>query len=431
MMKRRLSLLVTTALTAGLHAQWSPSYHPNNTEPMYAIESHGGDLFASSNMEGFIRSTDDGMSWASVGQTGFTTSFIGTRVSHIRSVGDDLLVVTFNPSFASSMIYRSTDGGNTFTPDTVGLPKVSGNNECVNIDRIEQHNGWVVVDVANLGNWWLVPGSGAWQKNNDPGTTWSENFTFHNGTAYTWGTSNLYTATDPLGAWTQVASNGVPPWFTAQMLTCDASSGRLFVVGQSATTQEYALLHSDNAGVDWSDIALEPIQGNNWLGSPQTITALYASNGLLEIAMQNEAGTSPPNVFASTNASTFTADHEGLLTDAGQFQHGIGFVAHASKLFMAMSAPGIWMKDLATGVPDVVAGATDLIAYPSPALDRVRVLHDSRVVAARAWDASGRMVEVPVAIDGTLDLSTFSPGVWQMELHFVDGTDGHTRVMKD
>ena len=102
-----------------LHAQRSATYHPNSFEPIYAIGRPGGLLFVSSNTEG-----------------------IGTRVTHIRIVGDDLLIVTFNPSFASRMLYRSADGGNTFAPDTVELPKVSGNNECVNIDRIEQRNGW-------------------------------------------------------------------------------------------------------------------------------------------------------------------------------------------------------------------------------------------------------------------------------------------------
>lgn len=430
-MKRTFSFLFFVPLAISLSAQWSASYHPNNFEPMYAIESHDGALFASSNTEGFIRSTNDGASWAPVGQTGFTTSFIGTRVSHIRSVGDDLLVVTFNPTYASSMVYRSADGGNTFVPDTAGLPKVSGNNECVNIDRIEQHNGWVVVDVANIGNWWLVPGNSAWQKNNDTVTQWSENFAFHNGMAYTWGTSKMYAASDPLGAWSQVASNGVPPWFTAHTLKCDASNGRLFVVGQSTTTQEYALLFSDDAGVNWSDIPLEPIQGTNWLGGMQTITALYAQNGLLEVALQNEAGTSLPNVFVSTDAATFTTDNNGLLADAGQLQHGTDFVAHAGKLFMVMSSPGIWMKDLATGLSVILPQGSSLMVHPSPAAYQVHVHADSPVVAVKAWDAAGRRFEVPVIGNGTIGVESLSRGVWQIEVRFADGSWGRGRFVRE
>ncbi|HMQ77423.1 MAG TPA: hypothetical protein PKE21_14990 [Flavobacteriales bacterium] len=364
-MLRSICSSVLSLLTLLGSAQWNDSYSVASAEPIYAVEVHDGQVFGSANMDGFVRSTDNGLSWSPAGQSGFTTSFIGTRVSHIRSAGDDLLVVTFNPSYASSMVYRSSDGGITFVPDTAGLPKVAGNNECVNIDRIEHHDGLVVVDVANLGNWWKAPGASTWVQNQDAATLYAENFAFHAATAYTWAGYHLHSSTDMGATWTAAADAGVPAWFTESWLQADPVTGRLYVVGTSITTQEYRLLYSDNGGASWDSIPLAPIRGSNWLGTGQTITAIHAYDGRLSVALQNEAGTSAPNVWLTTDMATFQSDHAGLPIDAGQLQHGIGFARGGGRLFLALSSGGIWMKDAGTGFTDRSAPAA-LEVFPNP-----------------------------------------------------------------
>src|SRR5690606_17060750 len=153
------------ALFAILHtqAQWEPTgISTNLNEGIYDVTSHNGTLFASVNANGFIKSTDDGTSWQQVGQTGFVTNPTSRRVTHIRSTDNELYAVTFFANSASSMIYKSSDNGQTFVPDITGMP--ANGSEIVDIDYFYSHNNYLVA-VVNSGNYIKSTSATTWQKN--------------------------------------------------------------------------------------------------------------------------------------------------------------------------------------------------------------------------------------------------------------------------
>lgn len=115
-MKIISTFLISLLFVIQTQAQWEATGISTNTiEGIYDVSTHNGELFASANTAGFIKSTDNGSTWNAAGQTGFTTNVNSRRITHIRSTGTTLYAVTFYANNASSMIYKSVDNGQTFT----------------------------------------------------------------------------------------------------------------------------------------------------------------------------------------------------------------------------------------------------------------------------------------------------------------------------
>lgn len=70
------------------------------------------------------------------------------------------------------------------------------------------------------------------------------------------------------------------------------------------------------------------------------------------------------------------------------------------------------------------------VLYPSPATDRLWLRDGPPIAAARAWDMAGRSATAPVLDGQSLDIAHWAPGLWMVELRFVDGTTKRYRMMK-
>ena len=396
-MKAYYLILIGFFIVQPAFSQWEGcNISTSQYNGIWDIESHNGLLFASRNEAGLIVSSDNGQSWNPVNQTGFTTNPISQRVSHIVSSGTNLYAVTFNANYASSMLYVSTDNGQNFVSDTVGIPKTTtGNNECVNIDRMYYHSGRLVIDVANIGNWHKATGATTWVKNNHVNTQYSELFCFHNGNFYTHGDYHTYKSTDNGVNWTQQADTDLPAWFVASIFESNPSTGRLYMAGKDIMTQTYKLLYSDDEGNSWDSLGIHAYLENNWIGGQQSIQAFIANGDQIEFSLDNTSnggGTHPSVFYSSNGGSTFAIDTVGLPANV-LLSLGRTFVEHDGKLFMALSAKDTYKKDWSATTAVKQEEGTDWEIYPNPVNEQLTISGTKIGSVLELRDNAGRLVK--------------------------------------
>jgi|GEM_PF-4252490 len=289
---RSFALLFTVFMTArATWAQWEATDVTSTaTDLITDVAAHQGRLFSFASTPGLMVSSDNGNTWTPVNQNGFTTNPISVRITHLVSAGTSLYAVTFNAIYSSSMVYVSTDDGANFVPDTAGIPKsFTGNNECINIDRLYYNNGHLVADVANLGNWHKPVSGSTWTRNDHAETQWGELFAFHEARYYTHADYRTWYSDDNGLSWNLCGDSGLPTWFTASILEADPLTGRLYTAGKDIVSSTYSFLISDNQGDTWVALDFAPYLANNWLGLPQTIQTLFVYGSYVEIALDNDA----------------------------------------------------------------------------------------------------------------------------------------------
>lgn len=430
-MKAIYLFLLATFFAHSILAQWeSCNISTSQYNGIWDIESHNGMLFASSNDDGLVVSSDNGQSWNLLNQSGFTTNPISLRVSHLMSAGTKLYAVTFNANYASSMVYVSTDNGQTFVSDTVGIPKsTTGNTECVNIDRIWYHNNRLVIDVANLGNWHKSTSSVNWIKNTDPITEYCELFAFHNGNFFTHRQHRTYKSTDNGQSWTQQADADLPTLLVGSMLESNPSTGRLYMAGKDFATQIYQLFYSDDEGNSWDTLGLNAYITNNWLGGKQTIQSFIANGDNIEFSLDNttNGGGTHPSVFYSSNGgNSFAIDTAGLPANI-PLSLGRTFVEHNGKLFMALSTKDAFKKDWSATSSLSESHTNDWNIYPNPFNSELSISGTNLSSTLEIRDKAGRLVKTTILKDEVtkIDLSEIPSG-----FYFVSISSGSNKIIK-
>ncbi|MEZ4837551.1 T9SS type A sorting domain-containing protein [Flavobacterium sp.] len=392
---KKITLFIVAFCCSTSYSQWQSTNTPGgNFDAVYAMEFHGNRLYASKGTPGFIKSDNGGSTWENVGQTEFTTSSIGKYVSHIKSAEDILYVALFNPTYSSSMLYKSTDNGQTFVTDTIALPKTS-NNEIVNIDRIYYHNNRIILDVANLGNWSKNVADSEWVRNNNTNTEYADLFGFINGKQFSWGNYHLYKSEDDGETWSQCPDAGVSSFFTTTLLYVDETINRIYVTGRSVTTQQYKMLYSDDEGNTWSELVIAPFLANNWLNMPQTVQAMFAQGDYIQLALENNNTNSEPDILISTNGGeTFTPDIVGL--DVVQFGTvtARNFIPKDDNLFMCLNFRQIYKKQYSSlSVSDVNSNIPVFSIAPNPVREKLYVNHSERISKSEIFNVNGQLIK--------------------------------------
>ncbi|MFM1931035.1 MAG: hypothetical protein RL226_338 [Bacteroidota bacterium] len=361
----------------------------NNFDAIACIEEHNGQLFAATTNSGLLVLNTSTDTWEVVNFTGFTVSPIGTHITHLLDAGSALLAVTFNPIYASSMIYKSTDGGQSFIADGDGLP-ASSNNESVNIDHIYFYEGHLIVDVANLGFWHKPLNATTWEQNTHPSTLYSEEFCFRNARAFAWSEYHLF-YTDDFGVnWSQCGDVGLPQWFVASMLFYDPISDRIYAAGTTVTPYEYYLLYTEDEGATWNTLSIQSVLSTNWLGADQTITSFFANGNEIWFSLDSPSQYAVADVFYSNDGGdTFVEDQEGLTADA-IFSHAVDFATYSNHLYMALNAQDIFRRELDTGIED---NRSDLNVqvYPIPSTGPV-VVSSNHPVQIAVYTSFGTLI---------------------------------------
>lgn len=318
--------LVVLGAATQTNAQWvQEPIEPHPFYPVYFVASHGGKLYVAGN-GGIASSSDNGASWTNLTTTYDWAGGGGNSNREIVFNGSTMYVRT-----TTQGVFRSLDGGATWSVDTVGL----GPGRQVDMIFFDGTTVFCSINWPTAGFYKKTPAAGAWTKETAISTV--SGMLQKGGKLYAFGAGNLYTSTDGGATWTMGASVGAP--------ATNAGTGVHFV-GTDIYSGGY---RSTDDGVTWTSIG-------------RTGTAYYSDGTNYYVGFGPISGGGDSVAMTSDGGATWTVTGGGGLNSQVQ-----SITKHNGALYAAIWSRGQLIKSgvNTTAVSDIVSLA-EMSIYPNP-----------------------------------------------------------------
>jgi len=303
-----LSLLLSIVALPALAAEWTSLGPPGGTVTAFAQASSPSEaIYAGVRDGGVFRSNDDGLTW---------------QPARGRMVAGEVHTLVADPGMPSTLlagtdrgVYRTINGGATWTLHTDGLPRVSGSGQTAPVRAL-------AIDPANPQRVYAGAGAGVW-KSVDGGRTWSDAGEDPAGSVvlvlsvdpsapdvlFTGTNRGLFRSEDGAATWQSLAGRGGPDLFLDNVITdlaLDlAAPGTAYV---ALLGPGPSLAKTTDGGTTWAPIVSGlPFEGESPAGGwtialdPGLPGVLYAA-GDVGIFRSDQGGTSWMLVAQSLNA---------------------------------------------------------------------------------------------------------------------------------
>lgn len=384
-----------------------------SNETVYDIVEHKGELFGAINSKGLVRY--NGISWDSVPASGFTFNANSIHIERIASNDNFLYTVVQNQSCASSMIYKSTDSGVTFIPDTAGLPKYNCNNEIETISYIYSLNDYIVV-VLNRGTYFKKPTDASWIANVNPSTQFAEFWEEYNNKWYAWYNYKLHVSSDKGITWNTPTNTNIPNYYLAKVVNVDQSTGRIYLAGRIITTSQPKMFYSDNEGVTWDSVAINQFLTLDWIGNKQQILGMVSQGNFIQLNVVNNSNGSHPDVLVSNDGgNSFTIDTAGLPANSFGTVASRKMLLYDNNVFMALNYNDIYKKSIggSTSIREDI-NTNEYTIYPNPTNDFIRINKLNYGDKIELIDINGKVLFN--GTNNTLNLSLYPEGLYYIRI---------------
>ncbi len=296
----------------------------------------------------------------------------------LKSAGSKLYLSSFGLGFG--MIYSSVDNGNSFTLDTVGLPKFfTGISTPVGLQYFP--NGKIIANLGSAGYWLKDTSATTWE-HIDAATLFNgggDPICYSNGSIFAFdnsGVNILYQSTDDGSTWNTVTNN-LPAPFKGDLLVANSQSSRIYVAGGKTDGSEYGIYYSDDSGQNWTKADLDNFIGTDVNGGQQEVKSIWAKGPNIFIGLENDTNQSSLDVLSSNSGiSNSTYDTAGLFHDPAGTLYGSAFLEYESHIMMPMSARDVYWKPFSVTGTEKLETEELIRIYPNPVQNELHILGD-------------------------------------------------------
>lgn len=384
-MKSIFLSLTTLAVSTVSFAQWqatSASSTTNNVIQDFC--EHQNSLYFSS-YEGIKKWDAGSEQWNTVSFDGFEL-YSQEFVEHLVSTGDYLYATKWNPFCASNMVYKSSDNGLNFVPDTLGLPQ---NGACDSVPSailafFALPNGNLVAEFG-ADFYTKSPTDAGWVIDNDM----RRYMTFSSTAWYKLTGSALNKSVDEGQTWTSTATTSFPPGMQPSVLEINSTTGRIYYNAKYGF--DNVSLYTDDEGTTWDTLHVNDVLGNSWIGTEQIVHSLIAKGDEIVFGAEQNSNGSHPEIYASSDGGvTFSSDTIGLPSNAG-IEYAIDFHLFNNELFLVFNSFEIYRKGEGLGISEI-EHEVNISLYPNPTKDKIYLNSDKEIEAVSVYNLQGKLI---------------------------------------
>jgi hypothetical protein len=421
-MKIFYTLIIALLFASNAAGQWqATNVSTDAAENVYDVAIHNGSLFGSINSKGLIKY--NGGSWDSLPHKGFITNTNSLHIERIVSNGNFLYVVLQDQSCASSIVYKSSDDGETFVADTVGLPTQTCDNKPMNINYLYSEGDYIFLTLTSgINTYRKKPSDASWTLN-PAEVKFSSRFVGNNSKWYGF-YHKLVVSTDFGQSWTQPANVGLPTSNIANGLSVDPINSRIYLPLEIYSTFGTELVYSDDEGASWEKIDVNTYLSKDWIGlKMQRIISMVSQGDFMELALTNSKTKTTPDFLVSRDGgATFSKDTLGLPVDNWGTMAARSMVIYNNFVYAAVG-PDIYKKSLFPVGIEEVATANSHAVYPNPN-NGLMTISNLRDEIVEVFDIQGYKIISQHA--STVDIRDFSNGVYFVKIT----SPNYTRIIK-
>ncbi len=381
------------------------------------------------------RSIDGGVTWTNTEIVGTPS---GATIGDFQGIDANTAFIVTSGSGAQNGVWKSTNGGSSWTKQTTALYNTSGQSFANVVYFWDANNGFTCGDPAG--------GTFEMYKTSNGGTNWTRVTTapaplggaeFAYTSIKTAAGDNIWVGTD-IGR-VLYSSNRGQTWQAyqtpaidfggvtvenslANMAFKDGSNG-LIVTNDSGTI---ALYETADSGANWDpidpvgnfyggDIAYVPGTTNTYVTSDGTGSSYSFDGGHTWVDFPTDAGTSPYRGTLSFISSTV-----GYAGGVGQAQDNNN---------LPISGIYKFVGDLNLAVADVNTAKLKLVAFPNPTVDVVELKASKDIKMITVIDLSGKVLKREKD-SNKINVSNLSKGTYVLQATYTDGSVENTKVIK-
>ena len=418
--------LFTTIIALPLFFSWLPAQNWNATNltsvnylAISDIESYNNELYGlvfTGFTGDFYKLNTDEKSW-----TKLTPNGIDGYANQLETFNGKLYIAS--TYLVYSMLYYTTDEGQTVTADTVGLPK--SNKGIAPMYGLYAYSDLLIVNLGSAGYWARSIDDPVWYNFIIPTflNGGGDPINYFNGIVIGYdnsGTHTFYRSSD-YGKTFETLTTNLPDYFDPYLTTTDKTTGRFYVAGTIDEELHTGLYYSDDKGTSWQAVDLSAFISTNYLGAPQKITAIFAEGDNISIALENDKSNTAPDVIQSTNGiNGFSANSNGLPNDQSGKVYGVKFLKHKENLLISLNVIDVFIQKDSSGEQNAIHELNKgyLTIYPNPVTSTLNIngIENFSKPLAVIYDLNGQEILKQPMSNSIIEVNNLTQGVYTIRI---------------
>lgn len=388
----------------------------SETELIGSITSHKGKLFATTYSKNLVVSTDGGKTFTDIKDDALNFS------EFMVSANNRLYNSTRSSHTGGGEIGFTTDEGQTWTSDTVGLPNLKAwpglKPGAMDFFTYEGGKRLFCYLRPEYGCYQKAVSDKVWTKTSSipqMDIPYLQRFTYQNDTLFAVNDSSVFMSTNNGNTWTALPNKDLPPLFIPGFL--HKTNKRLYLMAEidQLSRQNFGIYYTDDLGKNWDTLVFKHLLQSDRHGQMQRPINMMAHGPDIWISLKKLWLFDPLQIIASHDAGeTFSIGNKGMLKDYYYDGFVKKFEIFDGKLFALSVRWGVYSQPLSLQTDVQEFDYNQFTAYPNPAHDYLRISSkNGQCSVVSFYNLAGkRVMEAPFNESELINISELQPGFY-------------------